>query len=307
MLQVHQKLTRKNLPIRTSPWAWVTVGSALIVTLLVTGFVWIVPIEVIEQWSFDRAGNGSFERFEAVGKADFFVWFYRIAGLLLLVAISRICWNLPRWWTFGRDLWQGLIAVTRSGSQLDSDSSRLWPDRLRTFGCRGLLVAWGIVFMAHFGHAIGLRAHDWPYFKFHSGEVVLPNISESNRAVIRYLQQATPPDARILVASDQKLFFLSYYLRPRTLLHRMHPDSEHVIPLKDQERKLAAYRLNELTADDLAQMNHDYTLEYFEHPDLVDMSQVLSDPAWVTFLRQREGNRLLVPSYEVKLRKVEKR
>ena len=54
-------------------------------------------------------------------------------------------------------------------------------------------------------------------------------------------------------------------------------------------------------------MNHDYTLEYFEHPDLVDMSQVLSDPAWVTFLRQREGNRLLVPSYEVKLRKVEKR
>ena len=122
-----------------------------------------------------------------------------------------------------------------------------------------------------------------------------------------HLQQATPSGARILVASDQKLFFLSYYLRPRTLLHRMHPDSEHVIPLKDQERKLAAYRLNELTADDLAQMNHDYTLEYFEHPDLVDMSQVLSDPAWVTFLRQREGNRLLVPSYEVKLRKVEKR
>ena len=91
------------------------------------------------------------------------------------------------------------------------------------------------------------------------------------------------------------------------LLHRMHPESEHVIPLKDQERKLAAYQLDELTADDLAQMPHDYTLEYFEHPDLVDPSQVLSDAAWVDFIRQREANRSLIPSYLVRLRKAEKR
>ena len=159
-----------------------------------------------------------------------------------------------------------------------------------------------LLFAVHAAEGIGQRIHEWPYFRFHSGNTVLPNISDSNRAVIRYLLEATPPDARILVASDQKLFFLSYYLRPRTLLHRMHPDSEHVIPLKDQERKLNAYRLDDLTDADLQQMPHDYTLEYFEHPDLVDRSQLLSDSAWIAFVRRSRQDPTFVPPYVVRLR-----
>ena len=112
-------------------------------------------------------------------------------------------------------------------------------------------------------------------------------------------------DARqcaILVASDQKLFFLSYYLRPRVLLHRMHPDSEHVIPLKDQERKLSAYRLDDLSSDDLQQLPHDYTLEYFEHPDFVDRAQLLDDTTWISFIRRKQQSPSFVPPYVVRLR-----
>ena len=286
----------------SSPAGWLTQTTLLLTligTLLVSGFVWVVPIEVIEQWAFDRAGSGTYEQFEAIGSADFMVWFWRIVAPLLSIMFWRIWSKREQWQFFVADLGQGLAAATRP----DTSHSSFF-DRVQTFVYRGLLLAWGVVFIGHSVHGIGLRAHDWPYFRFNSGNVVLPNISESNRAVIRYLQEATPPDARILVASDQKLFFLSYYLRPRTLLHRMHPDSEHVIPLKDQERKLAAYRLEELTTEDLAQMPHDYTLEYFEHTERVDRSQVLSDAAWIAFIRRREQNPGLIPSYLTRLRKV---
>jgi hypothetical protein len=296
-----------RLVMNSSPPAGWFGHLTMLITLLVVGcasaLLWLVPIEVFEQWAFDRAGTGTFERFEAVGETDFLVWLWRIVGLMLLIVVWRVWLNLSRWQIFALDLWRGMKAVTRFPAKPNLPNADSLIDRIRTLGCRGLLVGWFIVFVAHFVHGIGLRAHDWPYFKFNSGEVVLPNISNSNRAVIRYLQQATSPNARILVVSDQKLFFLSYYLRPRTLLHRMHPESEHVIPLKDQERKLAAYRLDELSSEDLAQMPYDYTLEYFEHPDLVDRSQVLSDAAWIDFVRQREGNRSLIPSYQVRLRK----
>ena len=290
----------------TAGWfAHVATLIAFLVSAVAAGFVWLVPIEVFEQWAFDRAGQGTFDKFEAVGEADFFVWMWRIVAPVIAILIGLVWSNLAGWKGFAESLWTGLISVTRFGS--NTTRPHLLVDRIRTAFCRGLLLAWGLVFIGHSLHGIGLRAHDWPYFKFNSGDVVLPNISESNRAVIRYLQEATPATARILVASDQKLFFLSYYLRPRTLLHRMHPESEHVIPLKDKLRKLAAYRLDELTAENLAEMPHDYTLEYFEHPDLVDPSLVLRDPAWVAFIRKRERNPSLTPSYFVRLRKAGER
>lgn len=289
----------------TPPAGWIQHGAILIAfvaSLLACGFIWLVPIEVVEQWAFDRAGSGTFDKFEAVGEADFSVWMWRVATPLLLILIWRVWLNLNRWLAFLADVWRGLATITSSTSHGDLAKSRSHADLARTVCCRGLLIGWVMVFAAHTVHGIGLRMHDWPYFRFNSGEVVLPNISDSNRAVIRFLQEATPPGSRILVASDQKLFFLSYYLRPRTLLHRMHPDSEHVIPLKDQQRKLVAYRLDELTPNDLAGMPHDYTLEYFEHPDLVDRSQVLNDSAWIAFIRRREKNPSLIPSYMVRLR-----
>lgn len=274
-------------------------------TLLIAGFVWIVPIEVFQQWAFDRAGQGQFERFEAIGSSEFAVWLGRVTSLVVLFLSVTIWRDLDRWANFVHEAWSGLLTMTAVSFSPDDASSRSLAERLRTIGTRGIVIAWSILFIAHFANGIRERIHEWPYFRFNSGDVVLPNISDSNRAVIRYLREATPENARILVASDQKLFFLSYYLRPRVLLHRMHPESEHVIPLKDQERKLNAYRLEELSPHDLEQMPHDYTLEYFEHPDFVDRGRLLEDRAWIEFMRRREQNPTLVPSYVVRLRPVE--
>jgi hypothetical protein len=272
-------------------------------SILVGAFVWLLPVEVVQQWAVNRAGTGPFDRFEAVGQAEFALWLVRFFFTLLPVVIWYVWTDISRWRTWIVAVWHGLSASTSPSSTADITVHRSFSDRARTIGCRAALTAWMLLFAFHFIHGIGERMHEWPYFRFNSGEVVLPNISDSNRAVIRYLQHETPPNARILVASDQKLFFLSYYLRPRTLLHRMHPDSEHVIPLKDQQRRLNAYRLTDLTESDLAQMPHDYTLEYFEHPDLVDPSQILDDTNWISFVRQRERNPRLIPQYVVRLRK----
>ncbi len=295
--------TRHEKPSAAGWVAHIIIGLGFIILLIVCGYYWLVPIEVIEQWAFDRAAENSFDKFESVGKADFYVWLWRIVAPIMAIVVLRIWWDLARCQAFSFAACSGFAEITRVTPPHGSNREASIADQIRTFGCRGLLIGWAVVFVSHSIHGIGLRAHDWPYFRFKSGEEILPNISESNRAVIRYLQKATPPDARILIASDQKLFFLSYYLRPRMLLHRMHPGSEHVIPLKDQLRRLDAYQLDELTAEDLAQMPHDYTLEYFEHPELVDRSHVQDDTAWVTFLRQHDRNPSLVPSYLVRLRK----
>lgn len=277
----------------------VLIVIAFTTSILISGLAWLVPIEIIQQWALDRAGQDPYARFEAVGKAEFSVWLIRIASSILPFLIWYIWSNVNGAISFANAAWNGLATATTCSTHQDSSLGKSSP---KTIACRTILVAWMILFVAHFAHGIGDRIHDWPYFRFNSGNVVLPNISDSNRAVIRYLQEATPPNARILIASDQKLFFLSYYLRPRTLLHRMHPDSEHVIPLKDQQRKLNAFRLEDLSPDDLKQMPHDYTLEYFEHPDLVDPSKILDDKAWINFIRRREKNPTLIPSYEVRLR-----
>lgn len=277
--------------------------ASLALLLLAVGCVWIIPIEVLEQWAIDRAQSDPYAKLEAMGATDFLVWLGRIVLPVLVICVWRIWWRLDAWQRFALDVWRGFLALTEPAGKSGHPLS--FTDRLRAFACRGLLLGWSLLFLGHSIHAIDQRAREWPYFWFESGNAILPNISPANRAVIRYLQKATPPTARILVASDQKLFFLSYYLRPRTLYHKMHPESEHVIPLKNQERKLAAFRLDELSAADLERIPHDYTVEYFEHPDMVNPSDVMSDRKWVEFLRHRDLNPTLVPSYLMRLRKVD--
>lgn len=283
-------------------FANVAVGLTFFVVIAIAGAAWAVPVEVVQQWAFNRAGQDTYAQFEAVGGAEFSLWALRLVSSILPIAIGFLWWNFSAFQIWFADAVCGLVKLT---SRSSPPLAQRTIDRIRTFGCRVFLICWMVLFLAQVAIAFGQCRREWPYFRFNSGEVVLPNISETNRAVIRYLETATPPDARILVASDQKLFFLSYYLRPRVLLHRMHPDSEHVIPLKDQERKLNAYQLNDLTDADLRQMPHDFTLEYFEHPDLVDRSQILSDPQWISFIRQRERNPSYSPNYVVRLRSVE--
>jgi hypothetical protein len=133
---------------------------------------------------------------------------------------------------------------------------------------------------------------------------VLPNMSESNRDVIRYLQSTTPEDARILVASDQTLFFLSYYLWPRQVFQRRHPESEFTVPQPDQARQLAAYRLSDLTSEDIASIDPDYVLEYFEGPEYVEPERVLDDARWIAFVRQLHEDHGYVPPYNVRLQPI---
>lgn len=278
----------------------VSVGLAFVAMLATASLSWLVPVEVVQQWALDRAGDDSFAKFEAVGGAEFSLWVLLIISSLSLIPVGLVWWHADHFGQWCADARRGWVQASCCPGTNASPLS----NRIRTAAFRAVLACWIILFLAHAVIAFGQCRREWPYFRFNSGDTVLPNISDTNRAVIRYLQQSTAPTARILVASDQKLFFLSYYLRPRVLLHRMHPESEHVIPLKDQQRKLNAYQLSDLSEADLKQMPHDFTLEYFEHPDLVDRSQVLADTNWISFLRQRERDPSLVPNYVVKLRPV---
>ncbi len=64
----------------------------------------------------------------------------------------------------------------------------------------------------------------------------------------------------------------------------MHPESEFVIPLAHGERRLAAYRLEDISAEYLEQIQPDYILEYFEDEANVDPARVTEDANWLRFL-----------------------
>ena len=293
----------KSAPITSSnPLVGYGLGALFVVTLVATVLIWLIPLEAMQQAAYDRAKPDPYARYQAIGAAEFSTWVGRIVLPCLLIGVGRAYRNRSSWSIFLTELEPGLRDVVTTNAKCDT--SNLTISRIRTVACSALLLGWGCLSVGHLVHGFNERAGDWPYFRWNSGEAVLPNISDSNRAVIRYLLGATPPEAKILVASDQKLFFLSYYLRPRALFHKMHPESEHVIPLKDQERKLSAYRLDELNADDLRGIPYDYTLEYFEHPDFVNQSEVLDDRSWVAFYRATRQEPSAIPPYLVRLRKV---
>ena len=72
----------------TAGWAaHIIIGLVFVILLAASAYYWLVPIEVIEQWAFDRAAENSFDKFESVGKADFYVWLWRIVAPIMAVAI----------------------------------------------------------------------------------------------------------------------------------------------------------------------------------------------------------------------------
>jgi hypothetical protein len=127
-------------------------------------------------------------------------------------------------------------------------------------------------------------------------------MSQSNRDVIRYVQSATPEEARILVVSDQTVYFLSYYLLPRQVFHKVHPDAERVIPQPHQQRQRAAYRLEDIPPGERQALRPDYVLEYFEGPAYVDRERLIDDAEWIAFIRRLQGDAAYVPPYNVVLR-----
>lgn len=268
----------------------------LIGSLLIGAFFWLFPIEIIQHWARQRAGADEFSQFEADEASAAMVWLIRCASLVTTAVFSAL-------WASRR----------RSVPFLAMAMVEFWqlPARLRPrgavccFGLRILLIAWLLLAGSHALASIQRRLWEWPVYRLYSGDRVLPNISGSNREVIQYLKAATPPGSRILVLSDQKLFFLSYYLLPRRVYHPTHPDSEFVIAQAHNQRQMAAYRLSDLAPDRIARLKPDYILEYFEGDDFVRGEDLTRDAAWIRFQKGRNGAEWR-PGYLVSLRQVKR-
>ena len=270
--------------------------------LLLSGLAWLWPLEVIQGWAVARVDpSDSYAMFEAVGMAEAGQWAARWFGLAM-TGMCCVLWRqrscIAPWIEgAGRGFWRVTdMTVPAAPGQPVSPRLAHAVSNIQRFAILSALV----LSLGHWGGAIRQRFRDWPYYRLNTGDQVLPNISDSNRTVIRYLRAATPDHSRILVVSDQKLFFLSYYLRPRTLFHRMHPSAEHLIPRAHQARQLAAYRLDDLPAD-VWDCQPDYVLEYFEGAEYVDSSRTTEDLAWLDFFRQSSGDPAAVPAYVVRL------
>ncbi len=257
-------------------------GLKIFLAVLLCGAAWLsfdawyTPLEVRKQAAAERVTGGP----DDLAAANAFTealwgsvrWAAPLAVIVALVALFQLHRLAPFLSSAGR----GFQAAT-SASEKPRDSRQTWL-------IRGFVAAWLIIAMSQFGESVVQRMRDWQSYGLHAGQTSLPNLSDTNYLVIRYLEEATPPDAKILVLSDQKLFFLSYYLLPRRLYHPMHPESEFVIPLAQGKRQLAAYTRADLPPQYLDELQPDYVLEYFEGDAFVDPARVREDPEWLKFL-----------------------
>jgi len=250
---------------------------------------WVVSSAMAENWAFARVGTP-----EAVLDARAVLWLARILAPLLAVA----CWAALRRWQRTRHALQALasemLRVVRVKTAAGGPAA--------TIVMRGIIAAWLLLALVPWGSAARRLVHEWPVYRLRSGDQVLPNMSESNRDVIRYLAASTPEDARILAVSDQTLFFLSYYLWPREIMQRRHPESEFTVP--QPGRQLAAFRLQDLSPDDIAAIDPDFVLEYFEGPEYVERDRLMDDPVWIAAVRQLHGDPSYVPPFNVRLRPI---
>ena len=260
---------------------------------------WLISEPMVVNWAAHRAPAEPLAQFEAQGYARAALSLARIQfplGLLLAIVGLRRSRRVHHELSAA---WRELIAVSRVTDDRGAAASRA--SLFATWGLRVLLAAWLLLATVQFAGSVDRRLAEWPVYRGNDGATVLPNMSDSNRDVIRYVSAATPEDARILVVSDQALFFVSYYLLPRLVFPKPHTDADRVIPQPGQERQLAAYRLEDLTAADIERIDPDYVLEYFEGSAYVEADRLLEDPQWIRFLRQRYGDPGYVPAYQVVL------
>lgn len=273
--------------------------AVLLAAVLLTAAAWSVSDPMARNWAATRTPGDVLAQDEAVAV----LWLARCVAPLIalggLVALRRSRQLGPFLQRAARG---AMSATTVSAADRASLAHSVRPRRIATWLFRGVLVAWLILALAHWGSAVDQRIEEWPVYRLNHGAVVLPNMSQSNRDVIRYVQSATPEHARILVVSDQTVYFLSYYLLPRPVFHKVHPDAERVIPQPDQQRQLAAYRLGDFSAEELRALDPDFVLEYFEGLAYVDRKRLLDDAQWIAFVRRLHQDAAYVPPYNVALR-----
>ena len=258
-------------------------------------FVWLMPLEFFQSWLIERAGPDRYSQFAAHEQASAALVFLRT--LMPCIAIFTIAgfFFRARLIQFMTHCWSAVSEQTLIKQGANRNTSR-------TILFRILLFVWFSLGLLHFAEGIGRRLEDWPWYHFHSGPAIMPNISDSNRDVIRFLKESTEENSRILVLSDQKLFFLSYYLLPRKLFHPIHPESEFVIPKEYQQRQLKAYRLSDLDEAYLARIAPDYILEYYEGDEYLEKERLREDPRWIQFQHSRYGPQYQ-PTYNIRLHK----
>lgn len=249
------------------------------VALIVFGAAWIFPIEVAQSWAIDRAPDDEFLRYEASSAAEASVWMVRCVASTGFLAISLLWWRqrwaIPFLERLFEEFWK-IIAPPGAGFVVSTI-------------CRLMVFAWIGLAIVHSGMSLQRRLWEWPVYQLLPGRTILPNISDSNRDVIRYVSLMTPPGARIFVVSDQKLYFLSYYLLPRRIYHVTHPDSEFVIAQADNQRPLAAYRVEDLSPGQIDRLRPDYLLRYFEGTRFLERQNLLQDSSWVAYQRRKHG------------------
>jgi hypothetical protein len=270
----------------------------MLLTALVAIAAWLISVPMVENWAGARAAAEPLAQYEARGFAVAALWLARVAGPVLLVLACLALRAARRLEVLAGDACREFVALTRA----DRDERR--GVRLpASWAFRICFAVWMVLAASHGAGSIRQRLADWPIYRWNDGAAVLPNMSESNRDVIRYLEAATPEDARILVVSDQTLFFVSYYLLPRRVFTKTHPDADRVIPQPNQERQLAAYRLSDLSPGDIDRIDPDFILEYFEGPAYTEPERVLEDANWIAFVRQLHRDASYVPRYNVVLRR----
>lgn len=272
--------------------------------------VWLTPVDVVKVRAYDAAPPEPFAQLEAIGRAEALWWFFRVIATTGTLVIGYAGYRKNEFARFAAGLWDDILLVLNlrrlGAEQLNAGVTSGSPEKavLRLVRCLAIIAMLSLA-CVHQVHGINQRAKDWAYYGLKDGDSTLPNISESNRAVIRYLRATTPEDSRIFVVSDQKLFFLSYYLLPRKIVHRMHPSAEHLIPRKNQERQLAAYRLSELPDGLLTKHRPDFVLEYFEGPEYVQPERATEDSGFLDFVRQQQKDPNYIPPYTVVLTRAE--
>jgi hypothetical protein len=267
----------------------------LAVAVVGTIVAWVVPVVVVENWAASRAGDDDYVVYAAIGQAESLMWLSRVVCPVMIVialtALRRV------------ELLRRVIgdAASEFRAATEIASTVRGAGGLKSGLLRLLLAAWLLLAGAHLVGSIDARTWEWAYYRTRGGDEVLPNVSLENRDVIRYLWARIPPGSRVLAASDQKLFFLSYYLLPSRLYHVMHADAEFVIPLAHQQRSLAAYPLSEVPPEAIARIGPDVTLEYFQDQGRVDRSRLTEDREWVAFWRAEHETKE-VPPYLVVLK-----
>ena len=258
---MHRALTEFFLPLsveqagqdvtgrpRSPRWARWLLSLVFAASTIAGALAWAARDEDIHAWVFPRTEDATAER---MGEFSAALSLRRDLRLLLPLAavLSGLAWLL-------------LPALGGALGRMRPEAS----DLCRRLGWIGsaTVVVWAFTALGHLYGGFSKALDDWPVYRLYPGEQILPNMSEGNRRVIRALRRATPPDARILVTTDQKPGFLSYYLLPRRVCFKTHPDSEFVIP--GPSEPLPAYRVGDLDPAWIASKKVDTIVEYFEAP-----------------------------------------